>query len=109
MNIGQTRVELEKSLDQVLEPTDYFSIICKTGVITLRAPLDREKEDLIEVVVTVQDAINIAPFRRKIRVVDKNDNAPKFVRGVYKFEVDETEPVGKTLFSEIAISDLDEG
>ena len=57
----------------------------------------------------LQDAINIAPFRRQIRVVDKNDNAPEFVRNVYKFDVDETEPVGKTLFSEIAISDQDEG
>ena len=57
----------------------------------------------------LQDAINIAPFRRQIRVVDKNDNAPEFVRNVYKFDVDETEPVGKTLFTEIAISDQDEG
>ena len=57
----------------------------------------------------LQDAINIAPFRRQIRVIDKNDNAPEFVRNVYKFEVDETEPVGKTLFTEIAISDQDEG
>ena len=31
------------------------------------------------------------------------------MRNVYKFEVDETEPVGKTLFTEIAISDQDEG
>ena len=58
---------------------------------------------------SLQDAINIAPFRRQIRVVDKNDNAPEFVRNVYKFDVDETEPVGKTLFTEIAISDQDEG
>ena len=61
------------------------------------------------VLIFLQDAINIAPFRRQIRVVDKNDNAPEFVRNVYKFDVDETEPVGKTLFSEIAISDQDEG
>ena len=33
---------------------DHFSVNRETGVITLRAPLDREVEDLIEVVVTVQ-------------------------------------------------------
>ena len=57
----------------------------------------------------MDDGQNIASFRRRIRVIDKNDNAPKFVRNVYKFDVDETEPVGKTLFTEIAISDQDEG
>ena len=57
----------------------------------------------------MDDGQNIASFRRQIRVIDKNDNAPKFVRNVYKFDVDETEPVGKTLFTEIAISDQDEG
>ena len=33
---------------------DHFSVTRETGVITLRAPLDREVEELIEVVVTVQ-------------------------------------------------------
>ena len=34
---------------------DHFSVNRNTGVITLRAPLDREVEDLLDVVVTIQD------------------------------------------------------
>ncbi len=41
--------------------------------------------------------------------MDKNDNAPTFARTVYEFDVDETEPVGKTLFAQIGLSDADEG
>ena len=88
---------------------DHFSVNRENGVISLRAPLDRETDDLIEVVVTIQDEAyqHIVPFRRQIRVIDRNDNTPTFVRNVYKFDVDETEPVGKTLFTQIGISDRD--
>lgn len=90
---------------------DHFSVNRETGIITLRAPLDREEEELLDVVVTIQDEAfeHIVPFRRQIRVIDKNDNAPTFVRDVYKFDVDETEPVGETLFAKIGISDRDDG
>ena len=49
------------------------------------------------------------PFRRQIRVVDINDNAPTFVKNVYKFDVDETVEVGQTLFTQIGVSDADSG
>ncbi len=90
---------------------DNFSVDRQTGVITLRAPLDREKEDLLEVVITIQDESfeHIVPFRRQIRVLDKNDNAPTFVKNVYKFKVDETVEVGQTLFTQIGVSDGDDG
>lgn len=90
---------------------DNFSVDRQTGVITLRAPLDREKEDLLEVVITIQDESfeHIVPFRRQIRVLDKNDNAPIFVKNVYKFKVDETVEVGQTLFTQIGVSDGDDG
>ena len=90
---------------------DNFSVDRESGVITLRAPLDREQEDLLEVVVTIQDEafVDIVPYRRQIRVIDKNDNAPTFVRNVYKFDVDETVEVGQTLFTQIGVSDQDDG
>lgn len=48
---------------------DHFSVNRETGVITLRNPLDREKEEVLEVVVTIQDEAfqHIIPFRRQIR------------------------------------------
>ena len=113
---------------------DHFSVNRNTGVITLRAPLDREVEDLLDVVVTIQDEnfpdqigkpyLNViikrnifqkncfvftVPFRRQIRVVDVNDNAPTFVKSVYEFDVDETVEVGQTLFTQIGLSDADFG
>ena len=90
---------------------DHFSVNRETGVITLRSPLDREREDLLDVIVTIQDEAfqHIIPFRRQIRVVDKNDNVPTFVKKVYKFEVDETVSVGDTLFTQIGVSDDDSG
>ena len=47
-------------------------------------------------VVTIQDEAfeHIVPFRRQIRVVDMNDNAPTFVKNVYEFNVDETVDIG---------------
>ena len=52
---------------------DHFSVTRETGVITLRAPLDREVEELIEVVVTVQ-----VPFFSKIQeIVFVSEIVPK--------------------------------
>jgi len=59
---------------------DNFSVDRVTGVITLKTPLDREKKDLLDVRVTIEDEEfeNLIPFRRQIKVVDVNDNAPRF-------------------------------
>ena len=88
-----------------------FLVNKETGVITLKAPLDRESEDSLEVIVSIHDEAfqHIQPFRRQIKVIDKNDNAPTFVKNVYKFDVDETVTVGKVLFTQIGVSDRDEG
>ncbi len=42
-------------------------------------------------------------------MIDKNDNAPEFVKEVYKFSVDETVDVGETLFTKVALFDADSG
>ena len=47
---------------------DSFSVDRNTGEVTLSEPLDRETQDLLEVVVTVQDeSFKLTPYRREIR------------------------------------------
>ena len=55
-------------------------------------------------VVTIQDEAfeHIVPFRRQIRVVDMNDNAPTFVKNVYEFNVDETVEIGVYNFKSLS-------
>lgn len=42
-------------------------------------------------------------------VVDMNDNAPTFIKDVYKFSVDETVNIGETLYTKVAVTDPDDG
>ncbi len=40
-------------------------------------------------------------------VLDVNDNKPEFLNAPYSFSIDETVRVGETLFSSVAVRDLD--
>ena len=89
---------------------DYFTVNRESGVIKLREALDREKTDTLEVVITIQDsAFNLIPFRREIRILDVNDNAPEFIDSPYKFSIDETTQVGEVVFTSVALTDSDAG
>ena len=88
---------------------DHFSINKETGVITLKTPLDREEEDELEVIFTINDLTTIETFQRRVKVIDKNDNRPRFSQTVYNFDVDETVPVDTRLFMQIVVTDEDQG
>ena len=104
---------LEKANEKILYTIsgDYFTVDSSTGVIRLREKLDREKQEKIDVVVTIQDEsyTYIIPYRREITVLDVNDNEPQFLNSPYSFAVDETVEVGDTLFASIGVRDLDTG
>ena len=44
-----------------------------------------------------------------ISVLDRNDNSPQFQGSPYRFSVAETETVGQTVFTEVKVTDADEG
>lgn len=94
---------------------DYFSADISSGVVTLKKALDRERVPKIDVVITIQDEPireipeNLIPFRRMIRVLDRNDNIPKFDDLPYTFTVKETESVGQTVYTDIKVTDADTG
>ena len=44
-----------------------------------------------------------------ISVLDRNDNSPRFQGSPYRFSVAETETVGQTVFTEVKVTDADEG
>jgi len=94
---------------------DYFSADLNTGVVTLKKPLDRETIPKIDVVITIQDESireipeNLIPFRRAVKVLDRNDNIPEFSDQPYSFTVKETESVGQTVYTDIKVKDADTG
>ncbi|CAH0386133.1 unnamed protein product [Bemisia tabaci] len=94
---------------------EYFSVDRNTGVVTLLKPLDREEVDSLEVIISVTDEpiggaeANTVSLRKEIPVIDVNDNKPVFLNRPYVFSVSEVTKVGTTLFSNITITDKDQG
>ncbi|CAG0914761.1 unnamed protein product [Notodromas monacha] len=94
---------------------DNLSVNRSSGVVTLIRPLDREKEDVLNVIVTIADAAppgvdpNIVSLRRQVQVLDVNDNKPEFQDVPYSFRVPEDAAVGTTLFRGIRVTDADAG
>ena len=113
---------------------DHLSVHRTTGIVTLVRPLDREKEDVLRVIVSItgepvrrpsprdvtnstrvsDNAVNgpdpnVVSLRREIRVEDVNDNFPAFLGVPFTVKVPEDAPVGTTLFRGIKVSDADAG
>ncbi|VDM53258.1 unnamed protein product [Angiostrongylus costaricensis] len=91
--------------------SDVFLVNNKTGLVTLKEPLDREMKSSYLVTVTVSDAA-VPPLNStmhlEIIVDDVNDNAPKFSKGNYTVSIPEDIPVG-TSFTQVSAMDLDVG
>ncbi|XP_030251928.1 protocadherin gamma-A2-like isoform X18 [Sparus aurata] len=101
-----------------LRPTDNFVLKRDsqgdgTGKVemVLQKPLDREKEDLISLVLTAFDGGNpqmSGTIRILITVLDANDNAPVFTQSTYTATVFENAPEG-TVVTSVTASDADYG
>uniref|UniRef100_A0A3B4UYU7 Protocadherin 2 alpha b 9 n=1 Tax=Seriola dumerili TaxID=41447 RepID=A0A3B4UYU7_SERDU len=101
-----------------LNPNDYFSLdIQNTGdqsvsaELVLQKPLDREKQDVIELTLTAIDGgkpPKTGTLQIKVNVLDVNDNSPVFSKPLYKVQVVENTNIGTTLLT-LNATDLDKG
>nr|QTE34337.1 cadherin [Galleria mellonella] len=93
--------------------TDKFSVNSETGVVTLNRPLDREVEDTIKFLVSIEDQnpdkkLNLVLTQPvTVIVLDENDNPPIFKNSPYEVDVPEDEEVGKTILTNILVEDKD--
>ncbi|XP_051155276.1 cadherin-23-like isoform X2 [Leptopilina boulardi] len=96
---------------------EYFTVDRETGVVVLRKPLDREAQDIIEVIISITDEgiagsePNTVSLRREIAVLDENDNAPVYHGRPYAARVPESAKVGGLLLppGTITVTDRDGG
>ncbi|KAJ0050375.1 hypothetical protein NL108_018217 [Boleophthalmus pectinirostris] len=119
---------LEKAIDAdigrnglqsyTLKPTDNFVLKLhdqtdggKKVEMILQKPLDREKEEIVSLLLTAVDGGE--PQRSgtmliHITVLDVNDNAPVFSQSIYKASIKEN-AVNGTLITQVSASDADKG
>ncbi|CAG5033926.1 unnamed protein product [Parnassius apollo] len=93
--------------------TDKFSVNPDTGEVTLIKPLDREREDTIKFLVSIEDRdpegkLNLTQSQpMTVIVLDENDNPPIFKNSPYEVDVPEDEKIGKTILMNIEVEDRD--
>lgn len=93
--------------------TDKFSVNPETGDVTLDRSLDREVEDTIKFLVSIEDEdpekvqnlVQSQPVT--VIVLDENDNPPIFKNSPYEVNVPEDEQVGTTVLKYIEVEDKD--
>ncbi|XP_075153661.1 dachsous cadherin-related 1 [Haematobia irritans] len=93
------------------EISQIFGIYPNSGWIYLRSPVDRETRDHYELHVVASD--NGSPpaqasTRVMVRILDANDNDPRFLRSSYEFSIEENMSRG-SLVGIIGATDLDLG
>ncbi|KAM4554656.1 protocadherin gamma-A11-like isoform 19-T19 [Odontesthes bonariensis] len=109
----------ENSLkDYVLKPTDTFSLKMnnqadgsKNVEMVLNAPLDREENEHISLLLTAVDGGEpqmTGTMQIHITVLDVNDNAPVFTQSIYKAFTNENTVEG-TVVATVTATDADEG
>ncbi|XP_019411323.1 PREDICTED: cadherin-related family member 1 isoform X1 [Crocodylus porosus] len=86
----------------------YFAIDVNFGNVTLIEELDREKEDEIEVIVSISDGINTVDEKVRILITDANDESPEFINTPYIVHVPEDTPSGSSILKTEAV-DRDTG
>ncbi|XP_068026259.1 LOW QUALITY PROTEIN: protocadherin-16 [Melanerpes formicivorus] len=93
------------------DPGQDFSLDPVSGVLSTARALDRERVASYLLTVVVQDhgsPPRSASMAVTVRVLDLNDNAPRFARAAYAVEVPEDLPPG-SLVLQLAAEDPDEG
>ncbi|XP_027864175.1 protocadherin alpha-3-like isoform X15 [Xiphophorus couchianus] len=101
-----------------LNTNEYFSLDIQSAggqsvsaELILQKALDREKEPVIELILTAVDGgkpAKAGALQIKVNVLDVNDNSPVFSKNLYKIQVTENANTGTTLLT-LSATDLDEG
>ncbi|KAE8591352.1 hypothetical protein XENTR_v10018418 [Xenopus tropicalis] len=86
----------------------YFAVDPDNGNVTLIEELDREKQDEVEVIVSISDGINKVSEKVRVLVTDANDESPEFLNTPYIVTVPEDTPPGSSIFKIEAV-DKDTG
>ncbi|KAM6970546.1 protocadherin alpha-7-like [Aplochiton taeniatus] len=112
-DIGSNAVKTYK-----LSPNEYFSLDVQSGgehsvsaELVLQKPLDREKQVVVELVLSAVDGgkpPNSGSIQILVNVIDVNDNTPTFSKSLYKAHVAENSRIGTSIIS-VSAEDKDEG
>ncbi|XP_077287800.1 fat-like cadherin-related tumor suppressor homolog [Arctopsyche grandis] len=95
---------------------DVFDINLSTGVIVTKYPLDFEQYHVYNLTVSATNMVGkSAECLVIIHVIDKNDNAPRFLSNKYEGSILESAPINSLIFHNattrlvISVDDLDSG
>ncbi|CAD5120251.1 unnamed protein product [Dimorphilus gyrociliatus] len=82
-------------------PSSYFVMDGTTGMLHLRKPLDRERQDVYRIIVIASDKDDdlVLSSSCKVEIIldDVNDEIPAFTKSIYYFKVDEDIQAGKEI------------
>lgn len=88
---------------------EIFDISKTSGKITTKTRLDREKQKTYEILVCATDGGGLSDFLTvRVKVLDENDNAPRFLLKEYQISIHSNLTVGMS-FSKVRATDADEG
>ncbi|XP_064182051.1 protocadherin alpha-8-like isoform X18 [Anguilla rostrata] len=112
-DVGSNSVKTYK-----LNPNEHFSLDVQSGgeqsmsaELVLQKALDREKQSVIQLVLTAVDGgkpPRTGTLQIIVNVIDVNDNAPVFSKSLYKVRVNENVSPGTKIIT-LNATDLDEG
>ncbi|XP_029020994.1 protocadherin alpha-8-like isoform X11 [Betta splendens] len=100
-----------------LNPNDYFTLDVNSGdqsvsaELVLQKALDREKQTVVELLLTAVDGgkpARTGALQIRVNVLDVNDNSPSFTKSLYKVQVVENANAGTHLMT-LTATDLDDG
>ncbi|XP_073535070.1 cadherin-19-like [Phyllobates terribilis] len=109
----QTHGNNARLVYSILQGQPQFSIEIKSGIIRVASQIDRETKDQYQVVVQAKDMIGdvgalSATTTVIIKVLDVNDNAPKFQQKTYEMSIIESATIGEIVGIVLA-DDIDIG
>ncbi|CAN0436939.1 unnamed protein product [Lampetra planeri] len=87
---------------------EVFAVEPRSGNVTLVAPLDRERVDELDVMVSISDGLNTVVEKARVFVTDVNDEPPVFDGMPYTVTVPEDCPSGASLLR-VTATDRDAG